>query len=131
MARETKVQRDARIETEREQQLTFEQQEYPKRMMIALERASNNFNFELTVVEQQFYVQNRDTYVDFTISPTWNREVWELYALEDEMEKMGKQRQEEARKEQAITAALNKLTKEERELLELIPARDYTSKWSL
>lgn len=119
MARETMAQRNARVEAERIAREAKEQAEYPKRMMIALERATQNFNFELTVTEQQFVLYQRDSTNSFTINPIWNREVWELYELEDEMEKMDQQRREEQRREIMRAAALNKLTAEEKKLLNL------------
>ena len=119
MARETMKQRNARVETERALREHQEQLDYPQRMMIALERATLNFNFELTVVQQQFQLVHRNTSVSFIIEPTWNREVWELYALEDEMEKLDRESREFDRKEAVRKAALNKLTEEEKVLLNL------------
>jgi len=58
MARETKAQREARLALERETQRQQEVAAYPSRLMSALERVNNQYDWQLTVVDAVFLVTN-------------------------------------------------------------------------
>jgi hypothetical protein len=58
MARENKEQREARLSVEREQRLQEQKAAYPSRLMSALERVNNQYDWQLTVVDAVFLVTN-------------------------------------------------------------------------
>jgi hypothetical protein len=58
MARENKEQREARLAVEREQRLQEQKAAYPSRLMSALERVNNQYDWQLTVVDAVFLVTN-------------------------------------------------------------------------
>jgi len=122
MARKTK----AELEAERTVLVAAQQaamvKDYPVRLMLALEKATKELNYELSVKNQLFVLFDRDTDTYFTPALTLEYSDDAQYALEDlEMDlelKAQEQNKVEARV-RARAAALNKLTKEERELLAL------------
>ena len=122
MARKTK----AELEAERTVLVAAQQaamvKDYPVRLMLALEKATKELNYELSVKNQLFVLFDRDTDTYFTPALTLEYSDDAQYALEDlEMDlelKAQEQNKAEARS-RARAAALNKLTKEERELLDL------------
>ena len=122
MARETKAQREARLEAERLSQLAVAKTTYVERMMAVLARATKE-NFELRVLDDEFVVSNRD---DSRATPYFVKPVWSevadvnLFELEMSVEFKEEARAESERRYQAKQTALAKLTKEERELLNLV-----------
>ena len=122
MARKTK----AELAAEREEALALREAEefaqFPSRLMAALEEATQKNNFELTVKNNVFVLVDRDRPRDnpFTLTMTHTKtSQWSLEALESTLEEMEMERAH-ARAQAAVrAAALAKLTKEERELLDL------------
>jgi hypothetical protein len=121
MARETKAQREARLEAETAAFTAVRKASYNERMMAVLERAVRE-NFELTVKGNQFLVADRD---ERRASPFFVYSEWTvvsdmaLYELEVSVELKEEARAEREQKAQARAAALSKLSAEERELLGL------------
>lgn len=121
MARETKAQREARLEAERQAQMAFAKDTYTERMMAALERAVKE-NFELSVSNGQFVVEDRDDRYRnaFFLQPAWSETAdMDLYSLEVSVELKEEASAELVRKAQVRGKALAKLTAEEREELGL------------
>lgn len=120
MARETKAQRIAREEAEAQVRLEEEIRSYPVRLMQMLERASNA-NYELTVKNQAFILVDRDDrYNLFELTPVYDeanesvlREMDWRINIKEEDERKARERRE------LREAALAKLTKEERQALDL------------
>ena len=116
MARETKAQREARLELVHEGRLAMSRATYTERMMAVLERAVKE-NFELTVKGNQFLVADRD---DRHVSPFYVYAVWaetadmDLYSLEVSVELKEEARAEREQKALVRATALAKLTAEER-----------------
>jgi hypothetical protein len=122
MARETKAQREARVEAERLAQMAVARATYTERLMAVLARATKE-NFELSVKASLFVVEDRDDRrgSNYSLTPTWNELAdSELYTLELSVELKEEARTESERRYQAKQTALAKLTKEERELLNLV-----------
>ena len=123
MARKTKAEQAA----EREEALALQEAHdfaaFPSRLMAALEEATQKNNFELTVKNNVFVLVDRDRPRDnpFTLTMTHTKtSQWSLEALESTLEEMEMERAH-ARAQAAVrAAALAKLTKEERELLNLL-----------
>ena len=121
MARETKAQREARLEAETAAMTAVAKASYTERMMAVLERAVRE-NFELTVKGNQFLVADRD---ERRASPFFVYAEWTvvsdmaLYELEVSVELKEEASAELVRKAQVRGKALAKLTEEERELLGL------------
>lgn len=121
MARETKAQRLAREALER---LNWEAEQiatYPARLMSILERATN-INFELTVKDGQFLLEDRDDHSDRAVVltleySTANQEA--LHELDWRVDIKEDREREAQRRIQTRVRALNKLTQEEREVLGL------------
>ena len=112
MARETKAEREARMAAERQSKLLAQAEAYPQRLMEMLERATKE-NFELTVKEGLFRVEDRDDrradayllpllFTAFADSTLDNLE----WAVQDKEER----RAEAERKANLRAAALNKLS---------------------
>ncbi len=121
MARETKAQREARLELELEGRLAMARATYTERMMAVLERAVKE-NFELTVRSGKFVVEDRDERraSPYVVQPVWTETAdMDLYSLEVSVELKEEARAEREQKAQARAAALSKLSAEERELLGL------------
>jgi hypothetical protein len=121
MAKETKAQREARLELVQEGRLAMARATYTERMMAVLERAVRE-NFELTVKGNQFLVADRDErrVSPYAVQPTWSETAdMDLYSLEVSVELKEEASAELVRKAQVRGKALAKLTEEERELLGL------------
>lgn len=121
MAKETKAQREARLEAERQAQMVMAKATYTDRLMAVLERAVKE-NFELEVRNSQFVVQDRDDRrsTPFFLKPVYtNLNDMDLFGLEMAVDCKEEERWEREQKAQARTAALAKLTEEEKELLGL------------
>lgn len=121
MARENKAQREARLEAERAARLLAMAEAYLPRLMQLLDRATKE-NFELTVKNGQFVVEDRDNRranalllsVEFSIEAdhTLDNLQWAVEAKEEE-------RAEQARVYNLRKQAFNKLSEEERNALGL------------
>jgi hypothetical protein len=121
MAKETRAQRMEREAAEQAQRLAVARDTFPQRLMLVLERAVNA-NFELSVVESKFVVYDTDerNADRFFVEPTYSLDNDQaLESLEFEVHYKLDQMAEAQRRFEAKQAALNKLTKEERELLGL------------
>ena len=121
MARETKAQREARWDSERDAQLAIARASYTERMMAVLERAVKE-NFELTVRSGKFVVEDRDERraSPYVVQPVWTDAAdIDLYSLEVSVELKEEERAERERRANLRTTALNKLSQEEREALGL------------
>jgi len=121
MARETKAQREARLELEAAQRLEVAKATYVERMMAVLRRASKQ-NFELDVSESmRFLVTDRDSREDyFYVSPNWDKSAdMALVELEQSVEWKEEAAAESQRRYQVKQTALAKLSDEERQLLGL------------
>jgi hypothetical protein len=121
MARETKAQREARLELAHEGRLAMARATYTERMMAVLERAVKE-NFELTVRSGKFVVEDRDERraSPYVVQPVWSETAdMDLYSLEVSVELKEEESAELVRKAQVRGKALAKLTEEERELLGL------------
>ena len=122
MARKTKAELEAKREERRAAQEAHDFAQYPSRLMAALELATRTNNYELSVENGMFALRIRDYPRDpalyFTMTHTPNSQL-HLDSLEWELEAMAKQQAELERQRLAREAALAKLTKEERKLLNL------------
>jgi hypothetical protein len=116
MARETKAQREARLEAETAAMTAVAKASYNERMMAVLERAVRE-NFELTVKGNQFLVADRD---ERRASPFFVYAEWTvvsdmaLYELEVNVELKEEARAEREKRANVRATALAKLTTEER-----------------
>ena len=122
MARKTKAELAAEREEALAQREAHEFAAYPTRLMKALEEATQNANYELTVVDSKFALVNRNERrpTPVLLTMTHTRESQDaldslLWTLEVEADA----RAERVRRYTMKQAALAKLTQEERELLEL------------
>jgi hypothetical protein len=121
MARETRAQREARLEAETAQRVAVAKLTYTERMMAVLERAVRE-NFELTVKGNQFLVADRDErrVSPYVVQPTWTETAdMDLYSLEVSVELKEEARADREQRALVRATALAKLTAEERELLNL------------
>jgi hypothetical protein len=121
MARETKAQRDARLEAERLALVAVAKATYTERMMALLERATKE-NFELEVKNGLFKVEDRDERRRnaYNLQPTWTETAdMDLYSLEVSVELKEEEREDRERVANLRATALAKLSEEERELLGL------------
>ncbi len=119
MARKTKAQLVAERKAFVAANEAFARDSYAGRLMSVLERAVKQ-NFELTVVESKFVLQDRDSpRVPVTfLTLTYNEVSQEqLDELEWSVEAKEKAAEEYLRRETMRRAALSKLSQEERELL--------------
>lgn len=121
MARLTKAQREAMeaaVVAEREAELTAT---YPERLMAMLERAQS-LNFELTVKDGTFYLDDRnDRYSNaVALTSVWNQSNQEgMHELEWRTELKEERAREEQRRYDLRVNALAKLSAEELEVLGL------------
>lgn len=121
MARKTKAELEMEREAARLEALAAAEAAYPTRLMKALEEAVRE-NYELTVKNGFFELTNRtDRYPEPTVlSYSYDTPSdWALDQLEYEFRMAAAERAEEERKYAVKTAALAKLSAEERELLGL------------
>lgn len=125
MARETKVEREARMAAEREARLVEERNEYPARLMAVLERVNNQWEMELFVRDKLFVVRDRNDWNnEFLVSYNWNPTSQEfLQELEWKLNQLEEAQAEEKRRSEVRREAERKvremLSEEERELLGL------------
>jgi hypothetical protein len=121
MARETKAQREARLELELEGRLAMARATYTERMMAVLERAVKE-NFELTVRSGKFVVEDRDErrVSPYVVQPVWSETAdMDLYSLEVSVELKEEARAESERLSALRRQAFLKLTEEEQNALGL------------
>jgi hypothetical protein len=124
MTKETKAQRDARFDAEREAKLTKEVAEYPQRLMAVLPRATKAY-FELTVSDNKFQLTNRNDRYDYVSlayshSSDSQEQLESLeYDLDRHEEKMAEQKRLAEVKAEALRKVNELFTAEERELLNL------------
>lgn len=119
MPRETKAQREAREAEEYAAYLAEQKATYSQRLMEILERAQN-VNFELTVVDGNFRVKDRDVRGDgfFELAVAYDEESdVNLDSLKFRVEAKEESEREAHRKLSLRQQALGKLTKEELEVL--------------
>jgi hypothetical protein len=122
MARETKAERLAREAAEKLAQQAAQAATYPQRLMALLERATKA-NFELTVKDGEFLLEDRDDRRDRTIALSLayseaNEEA--LQSLDWRVELKEEAEREAMRRVMVRNQALNKLSLEEREILGLM-----------
>jgi hypothetical protein len=116
MARETKAQREARLEVETAAMTAVAQATYSERLMAVLERAVKE-NFELAVSNGKFVVEDRDNRRadTFRVYPEWTVvSDMALYELEVSVELKEEARAEREQRANVRATALAKLTAEER-----------------
>ena len=124
MAKETKAQRDARFDAEREARLAKEVAQYPARLMAVLPRATKA-HFELTVSDNKFQLTNRNDRYDYVSlayshSSDSQEQLESLeYDLDRHEEKMAEQKRLAEVKAEALRKVNELFTAEERELLNL------------
>jgi hypothetical protein len=122
MARETKAQREARLEAERLAQVAVARATYTERMMALLARAVRE-NFEMTVDADEFKLSDRDSRFrnEYWVAPVWAEVAdVQLYELEMAVEDKEQARAEREQRANVRAVALAKLTAEEREELGLL-----------
>ena len=126
MARETVAQRYARLDKERQERQAQEALAYPVRLMSLLERVSNLPNFELSVKNGFFRVEDRNERYDsaYNLEYAWSESAqdslenltWKVETVEAELAEA--QRRYQVKKE-AERKVRELLSDEERELLGL------------
>jgi hypothetical protein len=122
MARETKAQREARLEAERLTQVAVAKATYTDRMMALLARAVRE-NFEMTVDANEFKLSDRDSRFrnEYWVAPVWAEVAdVQLYELEMAVEDKEQARAEREQRANVRAAALAKLSAEERAELGLL-----------
>ena len=122
MARETAMQRNARLEAAEAARLLALAESYPARLMELPERATRFENFELTVRDGMFRVEDRDDRrADaYMLSYSFTKHADStLDSLEWDVKEKEERRAEAERRAMLRSAALNKLSEEEREVLGL------------
>jgi hypothetical protein len=122
MARETKAQREARLEAERLAQVAVARATYTDRMMALLARAVRE-NFEMTVDANEFKLSDRDSRFrnEYWVAPVWAEVAdVQLYELEMAVEDKEQARAEREQRANVRAAALAKLSAEERAELGLL-----------
>jgi hypothetical protein len=119
MARETKAQREERLEAERQARWDVARATYTERMMTVFARAVK-MNFELTVDSNSFSLSDRDERraTPFLVYPTWSELAdSDLLDLEQAVEWKEEAAAEAERLRNLRQTALAKLTDEERRAL--------------
>ena len=121
MARETKAQREARLEAEQALRVEVAKSTYTQRMMAVLTRAVKE-NFELEVKNMLFKVEDRDDRRSspYMLYPEWTTvSDMALYDLELAVELKEEERAESERLSALRRQAFLKLTEEEQNALGL------------
>lgn len=120
MTRKTKAEKLAEQEALRQVQEEQHRQEYLPRLMQSLEKVQK-YGYEVVIKEgkmllvEQFH---REPEYTFSLGWSWDNQ-YDLEVLEDKLAQWDRAYAEELARAAAKQAALNKLTKEERELLGL------------
>lgn len=123
MARETKAEREARVERENAEYHAAQVAAWPKRLMENLERATMH-GWEVSVKAGKFEVSFYDSYNDretkrFNYTASEYNDWDSMERLEWELDSADRREEEATRKANLRAAALSKLSKEEREELGL------------
>lgn len=123
MPRETAKQRAERLIAEQSLLDAERSTQYLTKLMAALEEATVKSNYELTVRNGQFHLRDRDSdswRSEVSFSPVYSSSEWNaLEELEWDLQRKDDERKEQERRHLLRQAALNKLSKEEKELLGL------------
>lgn len=123
MARKTKAELNAEREAALAAERALEMESYPSRLMRALEEATQKNNYELTVKDGYFTLQDRDSSdYDYPLKLSYSWTSNSFFALEDlESDLRGKEaeRAESLRLSELRRAAFAKLSKEEQTALGL------------
>ena len=123
MARKTKAELNAEREAALAAERALEMESYPSRLMRALEEATQKNNYELTVKDGYFTLQDRDSSdYDYPLKLSYAYTSNAFFALEDlESDLRGKEaeRAESLRLSELRRAAFAKLSKEEQTALGL------------
>ena len=123
MARKTKAELNAEREAALAAERALEMESYPSRLMRALEEATQKNNYELTVKDGYFTLQDRDSSdYDYPLKLSYSWTSNSFFALEDlESDLRGKEaeRAERERLSELRRAAFAKLSKEEQNALGL------------
>jgi hypothetical protein len=122
MAKETKAERQAREAVTREAMREEQATQYLPKLMRVLQEATQLNDYELTVRDNLFALRDRNSRYNslVTLSPVYSEPNWDaLQALEWDLEVKAEARAELERKQSMKQVALAKLTKEEKELLNL------------
>jgi len=128
MARETAAQRNARFDAEREQRRLEQVAAYPSRLMSALERVNNQYDWQLTVVDAVFLVsnphsrayQNKEYRMSYAYDTVSQENLEDLeYMLTDLEEAQAEAKRQSAVKAEAQRKVRELLNDEERALLGL------------
>ena len=123
MARKTVAEKRAEMEALEAARQAEEAQEYLPRLMAALERATKEHNYELMVKDGMFVANDRDTRgwnEHLRLAPNYSRVDFDnLTSLEWDLQMKDEEKAEAQRRAEVRANALNKLTKEEKELLGL------------
>jgi len=120
MTKETKSERTARVAVELTMYYEEQRVTYPQRLMALLQRAQAA-NFEVKVKDMTFLLHDRDdSYNKATLDLKYGSDTdEELHRINREVEWKEEREAEAIRKFLARQVALDKLTEEEKELLEL------------
>lgn len=122
MARKTKAELAAEREAYEAARRAEQVAAYPAKLMAALEEATTENNYELTVKNGMFSLRDRDANTDLTLSLTmsYTENSWNaLESLEWDLEQYAEERANRERRYAVKQAALSKLSNEEREVLGL------------
>jgi hypothetical protein len=128
MTRKTKAEKDAEAQAARDAYLESQRQAYPTRLMAALQAATSQPEFDLTVRDGVFVLRNRnqyDTRSEYTnLALTWDEDSqYELEELEMALDRAARERDEAKRKAELRANAQRKaqelFSAEEREALGL------------
>ena len=119
MPRKTKAELRAEYEAAEELRIAEEKAQYFPRLMKALERATNQHNYELLVRDGMFDLRDRDSDRSWNdpvkLSPEYSRVDQEnLDRLEWNLDDKDEERREQERRMELRRIALSKLTEEER-----------------
>jgi hypothetical protein len=124
MGKETKAQRQDRgLQAARQERTAERIEQYLPKLMTALEEATTKSNYELEVRDSLFSLRDRDSrYCSnlVTLSAVYSQSNWDqLDTLVWDLQSKAEARVEQERKQAMKQVALAKLTKEEKELLNL------------
>lgn len=120
MARETAAARRAREEAEENARQLEAAQNWLPRLMAAMELATGEFNFELTVKNEEFLLWDRDEQEQHALPLAYNpNRAWDLEAFENLLDRKNEELAEQRRVEMLRRSALAKLSAEERKVLGL------------
>lgn len=126
MARETKLERLARENEERQAHYDHLRNEYPAELMAVMNRATVHHNFELVVVKTSdsytFNLYDRDETVTYILPESWlnSDSTWAVDFLKSELDCKDREKAEQRRRLDLHQSAMSKLTEEEKKVLDLV-----------